>query len=833
MCATILPVQTNNKDIVTNGHVAKEPEKVIPFRSRIIAVSELATYIESAVSDGLEAEFKSIPSDATAPCETGKMAENKGKNRYPMYAYDEHRVKLNIEPEDLDRICEENSTPTDYINASYLDGYKQEKRYIATIGPLEHTLVDFWRMAWQTDSKMVVMLCNLIELGKVKCGKYWPDESETYGQFKVTMLETEEFDDFVVRRFSIEKEMFCEKTENTCLTSTASSVKRFPPSVLVNIFRYIFQPYQVIMCEAFMPEAIMKKENLVTDGLAKPEKALAILSHVIPVSELAAYIECSSSNGGWQAEYSSVPYGATAVALAGKTVENKLKNRYEMYAYDEHRVKLAVEAEDLNILHEKNSQPTDYLNASYIDGYKQEKRYIATQAPLDYTLADFWRMTWQTDAKIVVMVCNLVELGKTKCSKYWPDESETYGQYKVTMTEKKEFADYVVRRFSVEKGNNKKQVIQYHYLSWPDNGVPECTGLGNMLKMIRASPEYQLESNPMVVHCSAGVGRTGTFLLIDIMLNMAAAEDNKDKVTSGHVAKEPEKMIPFRSHLVAVSDLAKYIESAVIDGLEAEFSAIPNSVTAPCETGKMAENKMKNRYPVYAYDDHRVKLNIEPEDLDRICEEKHQPTDYINASYIDGYEQEKRYIATIGPLDHTLVDFWRMAWQTDSKMVVMLCNLTELGKTKCGKYWPDESETYGQFKVTMLEAEEFDDFVVRRFSVEKGVDKRHVVQYHFTSWPDQDVPEKMAPLVSFLKKIRSSREYLDSNKPIIFHCSAGLGRTGTLILTDMMLNMAAAENQVDFLKYFCQIRRARYGTIEKYPQYVLCHHALLEALADD
>ncbi|KAI1295765.1 Receptor-type tyrosine-protein phosphatase alpha [Halotydeus destructor] len=476
------------------------------------------------------------------------------------------------------------------------------------------------------------------------------------------------------------------------------------------------------MCAAIMPVAVMQKENLITDGLAKPDKALAILSHVIPVSELAAYIESSSSNGGWQAEFSSVPYGATAVALAGKTVENKGKNRYQMYAYDEHRVKLAVEAEDLNHPCENNSQPTDYINASYIDGYHQEKKYIATQAPLDHTLVDFWRMTWQTDAKIVVMVCNLIELGKTKCGKYWPEESATYGQYKVTMTAKKEFEDYIVRKFSVVKGNDEKEVTQYHYISWPDDEVPlSIANFSSMLKMIRASQEYRLEASPVVVHCSAGVGRTGTFILIDIMLDMAAAEEKKNNVADDGQPNTCDG-VAIRSHPIPIDELASYVASMSRDGglaLKDQFSSISEAETAVCSIARKPENLAKSRYPLYPYDDHRVKLIVEAQDLDENCDDSCKPTDYISASYIEGYENKKRYIGASGPRCNTIVDFWRMAWQTHSKMVVMLCNLEELGKNKCDKYWPDDTEIYGQYKVTMVDKEELEDYVVRRFKIEK------------------------------------------------------------------------------------------------------------------
>ncbi|KAI1295768.1 Receptor-type tyrosine-protein phosphatase T [Halotydeus destructor] len=140
----------------------------ITLQSRPVHVSELSAHIRSmSEDDGFNLEYSSVPAGQTAPWESAVTPANKGKNYCPGYPYDHSRVKLNVEARDLDGITDENSLPTDYINASLIDGYKQDGRYIATQGPKSNTLADFWRMVWQNDARIVIMLANLVEEGKV------------------------------------------------------------------------------------------------------------------------------------------------------------------------------------------------------------------------------------------------------------------------------------------------------------------------------------------------------------------------------------------------------------------------------------------------------------------------------------------------------------------------------------------------------------------------------------------------------------------------------------------------------------------------------------------
>ncbi|XP_023211909.1 receptor-type tyrosine-protein phosphatase T-like [Centruroides sculpturatus] len=206
-------------------------------------------------------------------------------------------------------------------------------------------------------------------------------------------------------------------------------------------------------------------------------------------------------------------------------------------------------------------------------------------------------------------------------------------------------------------------------------------------------------------------------------------------------------------------------------------------------------------------------------------------SDYINANYIDGYKSSKRYIATQGPKPLTVNDFWRMIWQEKVCKIIISTNLVENGKTKCEKYWADSRGTFGSVTVTLLNSEIFADYVIRTFHVSKENEVREIKQFHFTTWPDHGVPMYAIAVSNFILKTRTYKP--KDKSPIVFHCSAGIGRTGTLILIDSMLDMAAAENQVDLLSQLHIMRQQRINMVETMDQYYLACQCLIEALCTE
>ncbi|XP_033636798.1 receptor-type tyrosine-protein phosphatase delta-like [Asterias rubens] len=265
---------------------------------------------------------------------------------------------------------------------------------------------------------------------------------------------------------------------------------------------------------------------------------------------------------------------------------------------------------------------------------------------------------------------------------------------------------------------------------------------------------------------------------------------------------------------VSVVNLAQFIEGRKMDsnaGFKQDFKVLSTQLTHSRSIAKMKENAKKNRYiNILPYDYSRVVL-------DALDGDSH--SDYINASYIDGYKRKSRYIACQGPNQVTVNDMWRMIWQERIGKIIMLTNLVEKEKDKCEKYWPDQSSMYGEFIVTNVKEESHPTFILRTFKVSKIVvegESFQVLQYHYIAWPDIKPPESSS-LLQFVGRVHQSEKTYQGS--IMVHCSTGAGRTGTFIALDILLEQSEAEGQVDVLKCVSNVNDRRYQLVQTMDQY--------------
>uniref|UniRef100_A0A672T9A2 Protein tyrosine phosphatase non-receptor type 11a n=1 Tax=Sinocyclocheilus grahami TaxID=75366 RepID=A0A672T9A2_SINGR len=211
----------------------------------------------------------------------------------------------------------------------------------------------------------------------------------------------------------------------------------------------------------------------------------------------------------------------------GQRPENKNKNRYKnILPFDHTRVVLTDG--------DANEPGSDYINANTImpdietksNNSKVKRSYIATQGCLQSTISDFWRMVFQENSRVIVMTTKEVERGKSKCVKYWPDVSalKEYGAMRVRNVKETCAHDYILRELKLSKvgqGNTERTVWQYHFRAWPDHGVPgDPGGVLDFLEEVKMKQESITGAGAIVVHCSAGIGRTGTFIVIDILIDI-------------------------------------------------------------------------------------------------------------------------------------------------------------------------------------------------------------------------------------------------------------------------------------------------------------------------
>ncbi|KAG9509621.1 Tyrosine-protein phosphatase 10D, partial [Fragariocoptes setiger] len=241
------------------------------------------------------------------------------------------------------------------------------------------------------------------------------------------------------------------------------------------------------------------------------------------------------------------------------------------------------------------------------------------------------------------------------------------------------------------------------------------------------------------------------------------------------------------------------------------------------KTYKIADlpvNRPKNRFTnIVPYDHSRVKLS--PTDDE-------EGSDYINANYIPGYNSPREFIVTQGPLFGTRDDFWRMLWEQDSRAIVMLTRCTEKGRDKCDRYWPCDTQpvTYGNIHVTMLNECQYCDWTITEMKVCRDKQSRIVRHFHFTTWPDFGVPDPPSTLVQFVRAFREKVPPSNSH-PIIAHCSAGVGRSGTFIALDRILQHIRTHDYVDIFGIVCEMRRERVYMVQNEQQYICIHQCLL------
>ncbi|XP_061181081.1 receptor-type tyrosine-protein phosphatase mu-like [Saccostrea echinata] len=178
----------------------------------------------------------------------------------------------------------------------------------------------------------------------------------------------------------------------------------------------------------------------------------------------------------------------------------------------------------------------------------------------------------------------------------------------------------------------------------------------------------------------------------------------------------------------------------------------------------------------------------------------------------------------------TLVDFWRMVWQENCTRIVMLTNLFEGDKMKCLKYWPDDVVEICNFRI-QLESEDINEmYIIRYFIVQQKDERRKVIQFHFTGWPDCEVPSNVNALLCFRNLVKKGRP--NSDGPIIVHCSAGIGRTGTFIALDYLLEEGSTMESVDIINCVSKLRQQRAHSVQTKEQYIFLYDALAQGLSN-
>uniref|UniRef100_A0A8C7ZW25 protein-tyrosine-phosphatase n=1 Tax=Oryzias sinensis TaxID=183150 RepID=A0A8C7ZW25_9TELE len=525
------------------------------------------------------------------------------------------------------------------------------------------------------------------------------------------------------------------------------------------------------------------------------------------------------------------------------------KEEYEVntltHTYDHTRVRLQLLDGDPH---------SDYINANYIDGYHRPRHYIATQGPMQETVRDFWRMVWQENTASIVMVTNLVEVGRVKCVRYWPDETEVYGDIKVTLIETEPLAEYVIRTFTVQKkGHHEiRELRQFHFTSWPDHGVPcYATGLLGFIRQVKfLNPP---DAGPIVAHCSAGAGRTGCYIAVDIMLDMA---ENEGVVDIFNCIRELRSQ---RVNMVQTEEQYVFVHDAILEACLCGNTAIPvcdfraiyynisridpqtnssqikdefqtlNIVTPrvrpeDCSVGLLPRNHDKNR-----------SMDVLPADrcLPFLISVDGESSNYINAALMDSHKQPAAFIVTQHPLPNTISDFWRLVFDYNCSSIVMLNEMDAL----CMQYWPEKNSCcYGPIQVEFISADIDEDIINRIFRIcnmARPQDGYRLVQhFQFIGWPAyRDTPLSKRSILQLVRRLAKWQEQYDGGDGrTVVHCLTGGGRSGTFCAICSINEMIQQQNIVDVFHTVKTLRNNKTNMVETMEQYKFCYEVALEAL---
>ncbi|XP_068895202.1 receptor-type tyrosine-protein phosphatase S-like isoform X10 [Tenebrio molitor] len=565
------------------------------------------------------------------------------------------------------------------------------------------------------------------------------------------------------------------------------------------------------------------------------------ISKPIKINDLEQYfltsLEDDPEDNQITQQFEAIPKECLKKSNYGRLPENFPKNRYKnTIAYDDTRVIL-----------EYNDEEGDYINANYVNGYDTPKAFIATQAPLPTTVQDFWLMICQENVTTIVMLTEVRENGIVKCEQYWPDFPSTcrFGKFLIENVSTKIFPDYIERNLQVKYENTTHFVQHFQYITWPDHGVPLCLqAFTSFMKQIE-----DIHKVPMVVHCNAGCGRTGTLILCDIILKMANHENQVD--FPGIL----RRIRNARIGLVTTVDQYIFAHRVILEYLFGQDFSIPINEKFESNVNKAVNLKATNllmQHLAKAIDQYqRTMFKLHHQFTD---EEKAKnrfshilpghsqvflpltvknSSNYINAVSVDCYRYPRKFILTQQPMPNTVEDFWTLILEYEIDTIVSLNEIVQDDQS-CPRFWPTRKERLWSFgdsmEITFLnrtKEDSHDTIRVKINDVKEESKKKIVNIINMKNWKRETlVPANVKDLILVWKRV------MKSSNQIIVSCYDGATASGLFAALAYLLEKMNMDHNCDVFSAVKTVRQGRPQCVQSVEQLEFLYWAAVEYLRE-
>ncbi|XP_069193407.1 receptor-type tyrosine-protein phosphatase kappa isoform X3 [Procambarus clarkii] len=539
---------------------------------------------------------------------------------------------------------------------------------------------------------------------------------------------------------------------------------------------------------------------------------------------------------------------------------NELKNTHKRsIPYDYNRVVLDVLPD---------VPDSDYINASYIDSLLAPKAYIATQGPLENTIADFWRLVWQHKTRLIVMLTKTFDFIKVMCVQYWPAMvgcPDHYEGIKVDLLKEEQLANFQIRtmKLSLEgHPEEEREVVQYHYTEWPSHTQPFINGLLEFRRRVKLWTQANITpaDGPTIVHCSDGGARTGVYIALDANLELNE-EDGKLDIY-GYV----KKMKQARLGLIETVDQYRFVYDALEEFLLCGYSFFPvNELSQRLKHKSMKVNGNKSEYqiefekickmtPRFTIGDcaggHRADNRVKNRNVLCVPPDNFRPyitsfqgntnTDYINAVCVDGYTHPREYIVTEWPTSQTIGDLWSLVFDHDCTAVVLLCSPTNT--VNYPMFWPEKQKTmkYGPvFTIDHVSHQHYQNIRSWVFKITKKIvsltelmagikaEPKTCHLFQLMCWPQgHKVPTSTNALVELMNMVERWRQRTGYG-PVVVVSPDGMSRAGVYCAANACIEQVIQHGEVDVFQAVHTVRRHRPQLTNNMTEYKYCYDLVL------